>query len=191
MNIYHDSISAALGINPLVDFDPNDIWDQAEPLSWGEGESNPFYGKKHDDEARAKMSAAAKGRKYSEEYKQKMSETLKKINAENPRSQEWCDNLSKSLTGYKKSEEHMKKLRETWSDGRRAGENNSRYGAEVSQETREKISQSRKGKCVGENNPMYGKSAVKGKKWFNNGKVSGRFIEGEQPEGYVKGRLRQ
>lgn len=191
MSIYYDSISAALGINPLVDFDPNDIWDQAEPLSWGEGESNPFYGKKHDDEAKAKMSAAAKGRKYSEEYKQKMSETLKKHHAENPRGQEWRDKLSKSLTGYKKSEEHLKKLRETWSDGRRAGENNGMYGRKHSKETLEKMSKALKGKMAGENNPMYGKSAVKGKKWYNNGQVSGRFPEGEQPEGYIKGRLRK
>lgn len=28
-----------------------------------------------------------------------------------------------------------------------------------------------------------------GKKWYNNGEKSGFFIEGEQPEGWVKGRI--
>jgi hypothetical protein len=192
MSIYYDPISAALGINPLPNIDEEDIWEQAEPFSWGEGELNPFYGKKHDEEAKAKMSAAAKGRVYSEEYKLKMSETIKKRNAEIPRSEEWCDNLSKALMGIKKSKEHIENHRKSLIEGGKlAGENNPRYGVEVSQETREKMSKSLKGKFAGENNPMFGKSATKGKKWYNNGQVSGRFTEGEQPEGYVKGRLRK
>lgn len=155
------------------------------------GELNPFYGMTHTDEAKAKISIAALNRVYSEEYKQRMSETLKKRNAENPRSQEWCDNLSNALKGKKKTEEHRNNLSKTLSDGRMAGENNPRYGAVVTEETRQKMSESLKGKLAGDKNPMYGKSATKGKKWYNNGKSSGRFIEGDQPEGYVKGRLRK
>ena len=120
-----------------------------------------------------------------------MSESLKKRNAENPRPREWCDNLSKALTGYKKSEEHIANHRKSLIEGGKvAGENNPRYGAKVSQETKKKMSQALKGKLAGEKNPMFGKSAVKGKKWYNNGQTSGRFVEGEQPDGYVKGRLK-
>ena len=189
MNIYHDPISAALGVSPLTDFNEEDMWEQAEPYSWGEGESNPFYGMKHTDEAKALMSAASKNYTQTEEYRKNMSEALKKKYAENPRSQEWCNNLSKAMTGYKKSKEHIANHRKSLIEGGKvAGENNPRYGAEVSQETRDKMSKSLKGKFAGENNPMFGRSATKGKKWYNNGQVSGRFIEGEQPEGYVKGR---
>ena len=154
------------------------------------GELNPFYGLTHTDEVRERLSKVDKSYTQTEEYRLNMSKSLKKRNADNPRSKEWCDNLSKALTGYKKSKEHVENHRKSLIEGGKvAGENNPRYGVEVSQETREKMSKSMKGKMVGENNPMYGKSAVKGKKWYNNGQVSGRFPEGEQPEGYIKGRL--
>lgn len=38
-----------------------------------------------------------------------------------------------------------------------------------SEESKKKISNSRKGLTAGENNPMYGKSAVAGRKWYNDG----------------------
>lgn len=52
-------------------------------------------------------------------------------------------------------------------------------------EVRRKISESKKG----ERNPMYGKSAVRGTKWFNNGVVNKRAVE--CPEGFVEGVLRK
>ena len=195
MSIYYDPISAALGIRNLfevcLDITPEEFYKLPEDATLVmNGELNPFYGMEHTPEAKAKMSKAAKGRVYSDEYKQEMSKILKKRNAENPRSKEWRDNLSKALTGYKKSEEHIENHRKSLIEGGKvAGENNPRYGAEVSQETKEKMSKSLKGKFAGENNPMFGKSAVKGKMWYNNGQVSGRFFEGEQPEGYKQGRL--
>jgi hypothetical protein len=195
MTIYIDTISIALGIRPISKIYPEYIHDIDPPedsYSSTLSELNPFYGMQHTLEAKTKMSEAAKGRVYSEEYKQKMSETLKKRNAENPRPQEWCNNLSEALTGHKKSEEHIVNHRKSLIEGGKvAGENNPRYGAEVSLETREKMSKALKGKLVGDKNPMFGKSATKGKKWYNNGQVSGRFVEGEQPEKYVKGRLRK
>lgn len=35
-------------------------------------------------------------------------------------------------------------------------------------DAKKKISKANKGKCAGSNNPMYGKSAVKGRKWYHN-----------------------
>jgi len=195
MSIYYDQISAALGLRNLFevypDLNPEEYYKLPEDaVLVMSGELNPFYGMEHTPEAKAKISKSAKGRVYSDEYKQKMSKTLKKRNAENPRPKEWRDNLSRALTGYKKSEEHIANHRKSLIEGGKvAGENNPRCGVEVSQETKEKMSKSLKGKFAGENNPMFGKSAVKGKKWYNDGQVSGRFIEGEQPEGYKKGRL--
>lgn len=193
MSIYTDAISIALGVRPINEIYPEYVHDLDPPedsYSSTLGELNPFYGMQHTSEAKAKMSKAAKGRIYSEEYKRKMSETLKKRNSENPRSQEWCNNLSEALTGYKKSKEHIANHRKSIIEGGKvAGENNPRYGAIVSKETREKMPKALKGKFAGDKNPMFGKSAVKGKKWYNNGEVSGRFAEGEQPKGYLKGRL--
>ena len=52
-------------------------------------------------------------------------------------------------------------------------------------EVREKISKSKQG----ENNPMYGKSAVKNTKWYNDGKINIRASE--CPKGFVPGVLRR
>ena len=51
------------------------------------------------------------------------------------------------------SEETRKKMSES-----HLGEKNGRYGVEVKQETRDKISKANKGKLAGEKNPMYGKT---------------------------------
>lgn len=42
-------------------------------------------------------------------------------------------------------------------------------GKSHSTESKQKISQNRTGLTTGKDNPMFGKSAVKGRKWFNNG----------------------
>lgn len=67
------------------------------------------------------------------------NESKKKISAANKGQQAW----NKGLPG-------------TW------------IGKTHSEESKEKISQNRKGLTAGENNPMFGKSAVKGRKWFHN-----------------------
>lgn len=62
----------------------------------------------------------------------------------------------------------------------------------ASEETRRKMSETRKGKRFikknynqsGENNPQYGK------KWYNNGSIDGIFIEGNQPPDWKLGRIR-
>ena len=42
------------------------------------GENNPFYGKTHTEEAKAKMSEKRKGRKLTEEWKNKIGNSQKK-----------------------------------------------------------------------------------------------------------------
>jgi hypothetical protein len=194
MSIYQeqaDLFCANLNLRTFTDlgieFEPFELPDDAtEGMS---GELNPFYGLTHTTDSRAKISKAATGRVNSEEYKQAMSETLKKHHTENPRPQEWRDKLSNALKGKKKSEEHCNNISKTLSDGRMAGKNNGRFGKEVSQETRDKITKANKGRFAGENNPMYGKSATKGMKWYNNGTDAGRYFEGQQPNGFVLGRI--
>ena len=110
------------------------------------------------------------------------------------RSDTHCKNLSNALTGLKKTKEHVENHRRSLIEGGKvSGKNNPRYGAIVTEETRCKIAQSLKGKMSGEKNPMYGKSVVSEKnlKWYNNGIKSFRFTEGKEPEGFVKGRLKQ
>jgi hypothetical protein len=43
----------------------------------------------------------------------------------------------------------------------------------------------------GEKNPMYGRSAIKenNMKWYNDGTADTMFVENEQPDGYVAGRI--
>lgn len=44
---------------------------------------------------------------------------------------------------------------------------------------------------TGDKNPMFGRSAIKEKnmKWFNDGNVESMFVDGEQPEAWIRGRL--
>jgi len=112
----------------------------------GEG----VWGYKHTEEARKKMSLLNKGKIVSEETRKKMSiaftgrfvseETRKKM----------------SESGKKKifTEEHLKNISKA-----RMGEGNAMYGKHHSEEAKEKIRKSRrgKGKRFGEDNPFYGK----------------------------------
>lgn len=124
------------------------------------GSKNPFYGKKHNEETKAKIRAARLGSKASDETKNKMSE------------QRGGEN--NSMFGKK----HSQKSKNAISNARKGkylGEDNSFYGKVhteeskqkisagnkgkiVTQETKDKISENLKGKMVGENNPMYGRT---------------------------------
>lgn len=115
------------------------------------------------------------------------------------------------VSGWIPSEEWRKKKSDSMK-----GENNPFYGKRHTEETKESISNKNKGKLagekcyfygkrfVGELNPMYGKSrpdlrewtlthdsSAKGTKWYNNGIVSIRVKEGEQPDGFELGRLKK
>lgn len=95
------------------------------------GEGNPFYGKKHTNESRKKMSDSQK-RLYDEGYV----------------------NPSK---GLRRSEEAKRKMSISQKERLKDPTNNPMYGKHHSEETRQKLSESRKGKYTGEDNPFYGK----------------------------------
>jgi group I intron endonuclease len=67
-------------------------------------------------------------------------------------SEESKQKMSKSLKGRKLTEETRQKLSEI-----RKGENHPMYGKHPTEEARQKMSESHKGLQAGENNPMYGK----------------------------------
>jgi len=53
-------------------------------------------------------------------------------------------------------------------------------GRKHSKESKQKISQNRKGLTAGKNNPMYGKSAAAGRKWYHDG-VKSYYLFPEDP----------
>jgi group I intron endonuclease len=61
-----------------------------------------------------------------------------------------------------------------------------------SEESKQKISQNRKGLTAGKNNPMYGKSAVAGRKWYHDG-VKSYYLFPEDPAtaSLITGRLKK
>ncbi len=90
---------------------------------------------------------------------------------------DWKKKLSASrigntnALGYKHTDETKRKLSEA-GKGRVAwnkGLPGTWMGKSHSEESKQKISISKKGQSSGEKNPMYGKSAVAGRKWYNDG----------------------
>lgn len=94
--------------------------------------------------------------------------------------EEWKSKLKKSSSrrinkqpalGLRHSPESKKKISESLR-GRKAwnkGLPGTWIGKSHTEESKIKISKSRKGLTAGENNPMFGKSAVRGRKWYNDG----------------------
>jgi hypothetical protein len=88
-----------------------------------QGEKNPMWGKTHSEEAKNKIREANLGNQITDEQREKI--TLSKLGkTREPFSDEWRAKLSASSKG----------------------KNNSRYGVEVSEETRRKISEKAKGR---------------------------------------------
>ena len=112
-------------------------WDRYYNVSAGwpirvdnSGTNNPFYGRKHSEETKKKISEAHKGKKLSEEHRKKLSEAVKGTNNPNygkKLSEEHRKKLSEAHKGKKLSEEHRKKI----------GEANK--GRKLSEESRKKI----------------------------------------------------
>jgi len=101
----------------------------------GRGKRNPFYGKKHSEEAIKKISDASKGRIQSEETKRKISETLKeppKPQIPNRLSEESRIKLRKMNTGEGNPMYGI------------TGERHPMYGTKLSEEVKRKISKSKR-----------------------------------------------
>ena len=126
-----------------------------------EQHSKAMKGKRISEEVKKKISEAEKGKKVSEESKKKISEAKK---------------------GKHHTEEHKKKLSEA------------QKGKHHSDESKKKMSEAKKGKRHSEEHKkklseaMKGNTNVKGKHWYNNGKISKRAYE--CPPGFVPGRVK-
>lgn len=105
------------------------------------------------------------GKKLSVESRKKISDKLKKIQHK--------PNLGKTLDS---------EWREHLSESHR-GENAYWLNKHHSEETKQKIREARK------NQKNLNLTSAKGKHWFTNGVYSKMFFEGEQPEGWVRGRV--
>jgi hypothetical protein len=120
------------------------------------GKKNGFYGKKHSEETKQKMSKSARGRI--------VSEKTKKI-------------LSKKLKNRIFSEKTKQKISLS-KQGKYTGKNNPFFGKTHSEESKKKMSKSRKGP----NGPIYGR------RWFTNGVKD--TLSFECPLGFKPGRSR-
>ncbi len=116
----------------------------------------------------------------------------------------WKQQVSNKLKGRVFSEEHSRKksLAQTGPKNHRYGKanpnnpklfgkDNGMFGKSHTLESKQLMSQNRKLSKI-EYTPELKASlsnACKGKLWFNDGNISKRFKEGEQPSGFVKGRL--
>ena len=114
------------------------------------GENHPMYGKHHTEETRLKQSEAHKGKncgenhymygkQHSEDVRRKMSESLKGKNAGENNPMYGVHRYGENSPNY--------------DNHKLAGENHPLYGKHRTEEERRKISESLKGKRVGENHP--------------------------------------
>ena len=143
-------------------------------------ENNPFYNRRHSDEAKRIIGEKSKerlsnpennpmfGKHQTDESKKKIGEKTKErlSNPENcpmygkTHTEETRLKISESHIGKTISEEHKQKIREAWTDEKReraseirSGEHGVWFGKHFSEEHRAKISKA----LSGENNPMYGR----------------------------------
>ena len=108
------------------------------------GEKHHFYGKKHSEEVRRKMSVAHKGKILSEEHRVNIGNAFKGENH--------------PFYGKKHSEETRNKIRKSLK-----GENHFLYGKRLPEETRKKISEAKKGKRLSEETKKKLSESHKGK----------------------------
>lgn len=120
------------------------------------GESNPFYGKHHSESTRAALSSIARDRwkdpNYTANHSIPLSSTTKLKISESLK--DYYQTHAGTRTGVSLSKETRAKIANRYYP---KGEESCWFGRHHSEETKEKISRSRKGKCVGEQNGMYGK----------------------------------
>lgn len=104
------------------------------------------------------------GKTLSESSRKKISERLKEINHKPNKGKKFDDNWKNHL-----SESHREE-KAYW------------FGKHHSEESKEKIRQARK------NQKNLNLTSAKGKHWFTNGVNSKMFFDGEQPDGWIRGR---
>ena len=145
----------------------------------GQGASVGFKGKHHSEESKIKISESCKEVFKSEAVRQKLSKAHKGKNF----SEDHKQNLSESLKGKNKGKHRTEEQRKRMSDTMK-GENNPFYGRQHSNETKRKISESKKGKPSWNKGKKLGSN---GTHWYNNGEIN---VKAKKcPEGFVKGRL--
>lgn len=121
------------------------------------------------------------------------------------RSKDWWESLTKeerskfrsgsknAMFGKKHSRESIQKM-STAKIGKFSKEKHPLWGKGHTEFTKQKIRDSKaKNLPVGSKNPMWGKpGAANGKRWYYNSDLSIEryYIEGTQPEGFIRGRLR-
>lgn len=143
------------------------------------GKNGTFYGKKHSEESKKKMSLVHKGKKLTEEHKLKISKNngrgmLGKENKWGHHTTEAKEKIGKAHKGKivsKKTREKLSKAKL----GKYNEKDNPFYGKHHSKETKERLSKLHKGKHYspknefqkGEKHPMFGK---RGKDHPNYGK---------------------
>lgn len=121
------------------------------------GDKNPFYGKKHTEETRKKLIGKRPNAKWSDERKKLKSKYMLEngspFSGKN-HTQESKDKMSLAKLGIPLKEEHKKNISKSqtehlnWRYGKGylfTGSNNPRWKANVTQETRRKISEANKG----------------------------------------------
>jgi hypothetical protein len=111
-----------------------------------QGKGNGFYGKTHTEEARKRISEANKGRVQPADEKEKQKAA-------------WAKRRKLGIERASISEEARAKFREI-----NGGENNPRYGATLSEETRAKISAKAKGRKQSEETKQKKADAIRGLK---------------------------
>lgn len=128
----------------------------------------------------------SKGGKVSEittDTRNKISTSLKKYFAENG-----CNNKGRKQTDEQKRKKSESQKKRFSNMEERVKTSIATKEAMSNEDVRKRLSSSLKEfyKRTG-----YKPSTNTGKKWYNNGEKSGFFIEGQQPDGWVKGRLKR
>jgi len=126
---------------------------------------NPFSGKIHTEETRRRMSISAKNRP-------PMSEETRRKNAK--------FGESNGFYGKTHSEETKKKI-----SAANKGNKNA-LGYKMTEEQIEKIRQKKLGRKVSDLEKKKHSLAIKGRKWYNNGKISKMLYQ--CPPGWIEGR---
>lgn len=104
------------------------------------GRPSCWIGRVHTEESRKKIGDKSRGRTHTEEVRQKISNALK----------EHYKMQKSPLIGRKHTEESIKKMRDA-----QRGHKNHNFGKHMSEESKQKLSQTKKERCKGSDNPNW------------------------------------